>query len=106
MCLTWWGEAPKGMDNVDEASDVEEFKGHAGTICVPSRGSAMSLLSRFGVTPPNWGPKPRSNFSRLTFHFSRDRAGARPIFCSTFGVFPSQLSFFLRLDNILFSPLR
>ena len=37
------------MNNADEASDVGEFKGHAGTIRVPSRGSAMSLVSRFGA---------------------------------------------------------
>src|SRR6202008_4325585 len=54
--------------NINEATDVGEFQGHARTMRVPSRGSAMSLLSRFGVTPPNWGPKPRSHVSPFPSH--------------------------------------
>jgi hypothetical protein len=47
--LFWWGEAPERTDNVDEASDVGEFQGHTSTMRVPSRGSAMALVSRFGA---------------------------------------------------------
>ena len=43
------GEAPEALDNVDEASDVVNSKANVSRMGVPSRGSAMSLVSAFGV---------------------------------------------------------
>jgi hypothetical protein len=45
----WWGEAPERPDNTNEATDVGELQGHVRAIRMPSRGSAVSLVSRFGT---------------------------------------------------------
>ena len=45
----WWGEAPERPDNTNEAADIGELQGHTRAMRVPSRGSAMSIVSRFGA---------------------------------------------------------
>ena len=49
MTQIWWGEAPERPESINEASDVAELQAHARPMRVPSRGSAMSLVSRFGA---------------------------------------------------------
>ena len=43
----WWGEAPERLENTNEAADVGKFRPSARPIRVPSRGSVVSLVSRF-----------------------------------------------------------
>lgn len=53
----WWGEAPERPENINEASDVAELQAHTRPTRVPSRGSAMSLVSRFGVLRTPYSPQ-------------------------------------------------
>jgi hypothetical protein len=45
----WWGEAPERPDNTNEAADIGELQGHTTAMRVPSRGSGVSIVSRFGA---------------------------------------------------------
>jgi hypothetical protein len=42
-----WDQAPEWPENFNEATGVGEFQAHARPMRVPSRGSAVSQVSRF-----------------------------------------------------------
>jgi hypothetical protein len=45
----WWGEAPAWPETFNEAAGLDESQGSARPMRVPSRGSDLSLLSRFST---------------------------------------------------------
>jgi hypothetical protein len=45
----WWGEAPEWPETLNEAARLDESQRCARPMCVPSRGSVVSLLSRLST---------------------------------------------------------